>query len=302
MRDVLVRAGAFILLIALAYTFKKIHILKKEDFRVLSTIISKITLPCAIVINFSQMAFEPSLLYLTPIGFFGTLSLIGIGYYSARRKSPDEKAFQMINHSGYNIGTFAIPYLQSFVGPSGVIAASMFDIGNSFLCTGGTYALASSVQDRTNKTTLVSLLKKTFSSVPTVTYLVMTVLGLLSLSLPDEILTFVQIGAQANAFLSMTMLGIGLELALNRKTLAKTGKILAARYGFAALASLAAWFFLPFSYDLKKTLVILLFAPMASFDPIFTERCGLDVGLSSEINSMSIIISLICMTSLLIIL
>ena len=42
--------------------------------------------------------------------------------------------------------------------------------------------------------------------------------------------------------------------------------------------------------------------PLASFDPIFTEKCGGDVGLSSEINSISIIISIVCMTLLLIIL
>ena len=63
-----------------------------------------------------------------------------------------------------------------------------------------------------------------------------------------------------------------------------------------------AWFLLPFDRALKKTLVILLFSPLASFDPIFTEKCGGDVGLSSEINSISIIISIVCMTLLLIIL
>lgn len=127
-----------------------------------SALVVKITLPCAIINNFSQMDFDTSLFFLVPIGFCGTLFLIGTGYFMARKKSPDEKAFQMIDHSGFNIGTFAIPYLHSFVGPSGVIAASMFDIGNSLLCTGGTYALASSVQSPDNRTTLGSLLKRPF--------------------------------------------------------------------------------------------------------------------------------------------
>lgn len=220
----------------------------------------------------------------------------------ARKKSPDEKAFQMINHSGFNIGTFAIPYLHSFVGPSGVIAASMFDIGNSLLCTGGTYALASSVQSPDNRTTLGSLLKKTFSSVPTLTYLLMTLFSLLHLRLPDGILTFAGIGAEANAFMAMTMLGIGMELTLNRRHFSAITRILSARYLVALAFSLAAWFLLPFDRSLRKTLVILLFSPLASFDPIFTEKCRGDVGLSSEINSISIIISIICMTLLLIIL
>lgn len=302
MIDILTRAAALVCMIALAYTLKKIHLLKKEDFRVISTLVVKITLPCAIIINFSQMDFDTSLFFLVPIGFFGTLSLIGIGYFRARKKSADEKAFHMINHSGFNIGTFAIPYLHSFVGPSGVIAASMFDIGNSLLCTGGTYALASSVQDKHNKTTISSLLKKTFSSVPTLAYLFMTLLSLLHLRLPEGILTFAEIGAQANAFMAMTMLGIGIELTLNRNHFSAIARILSVRYLMALLFSFAAWFLLPFAEPLKKTLVILLFSPLASFDPIFTEKCHLDVGLSSEINSISIIISIVCMTLLLILL
>lgn len=302
MIDILTRAAALVCLIALAFALKKIKILKKEDFKVVSALVVKITLPCAIINNFSQMDFDSSLLFLVPIGFCGTLFLIGTGYFMARKKSADEKAFQMINHSGFNIGTFAIPYLHSFVGPSGVIAASMFDIGNSLLCTGGTYALASSVQDRHNKTTIASLLKKTFSSIPTLTYLIMTLLSLLHLRLPDGLLEFTGIGAQANAFLAMTMLGIGMELTLNRRHFSSIAKILSVRYLIAAVFSLAAWFLLPFSPALKKTLVILLFSPLASFDPIFTEKCHGDVGLSSEINSISIIISVVFMTLLLILL
>lgn len=302
MTEILTRAASLICMVALAFTLKKIHILKKEDFRVVSALVVKITLPCAIIINFSRMDFDVSLFFLVPIGFCGTLFLIGIGYFMARKKSPNEKAFQMINHSGFNIGTFAIPYLHSFVGPSGVIAASMFDIGNALLCTGGTYALASSVQDPHNRPTIGSLLKKTFSSIPTLTYLLMTLLSLLHLRLPKGILTFTEIGADANAFLAMAMLGIGMELTLNRRHFSAITRILSVRYLAAMAFSLAAWFLLPFDRTLRKTLVILLFSPLASFDPIFTEKCGGDVGLSSEINSISIIISIICMTLLLIIL
>ena len=55
MADILTRAAALICMIALAFTLKKIHILKKEDFRVVSALVVKITLPCAIINNFSQM-------------------------------------------------------------------------------------------------------------------------------------------------------------------------------------------------------------------------------------------------------
>ncbi len=72
MADILTRAAALICMIALAFTLKKIHILKKEDFRVVSALVVKITLPCAIINNFSQMDFDTSLFFLVPIGFCGT--------------------------------------------------------------------------------------------------------------------------------------------------------------------------------------------------------------------------------------
>ncbi|GLB32918.1 hypothetical protein LAD12857_48410 [Lacrimispora amygdalina] len=56
-----------------------------------------------------------------------------IGYISAKSKNGDDRAFHMINYSGYNIGTFAMPYLQSFLGNSGIITACLFDSGNAVI-------------------------------------------------------------------------------------------------------------------------------------------------------------------------
>ncbi|MGI6069565.1 MAG: AEC family transporter [Blautia sp.] len=303
MIEILTRALSFMGIIALVYIFKKVHILRSEDFRVLSTLIAKLTLPCAIIVNFSKRPLDTSLFFLIVLGFAGTILMIGWGYLMGRKKSSQEQAFLMINHSGYNIGTFAIPYLQSFVGPAGVVYASMFDIGNSVLCTGGTYTLASGVLDKKEKTSFFGMLKKAvMSSVPLCTYLVMIALGLLHLKLPQGILTFTGIIADSNGFLAMAMLGLGLELNFNREHMAIIGKIMAARYGFALLFAGLAFFLLPFPYEVRKTLVILFFAPLASFDTIFTEKCNLDVGLASEINSISIIISLFLMTGLLMVL
>lgn len=298
MTAILTRAICFVLLIFLAYALKKKKIFPQDAFKTVSAIVVKITLPCAIVTNFCSTEFDASLFFLAPLGFIGTLTLVAMGYLSARKESPDEKAFQMINHSGYNIGTFALPYLESFVGPTGVIYACMFDIGNSVLCTGGTYALASSVQNPDNKITIGSLLKKTLSSIPTMTYLLMTILGLLHLSLPQAVQTFFQIPASANGFLAMTMLGLGMELSLNVEHWKKIGRILTTRYACSAVFALVVWFLLPFSYEIRRTLVVLLFAPLASFDPIFTSYCDGDVGLSSEIVSISILTSLFFMTAL----
>ena len=59
-----------------------------------SALVVKITLPCAIINNFSQMDFDTSLFFLVPIGFCGTLFLIGTGYFMARRKARMKRHFR----------------------------------------------------------------------------------------------------------------------------------------------------------------------------------------------------------------
>ena len=61
------------------------------------------------------------------------------------------------------------------------------------------------------------------------------------------------------------------------------------------LLSAAFYFLLPFSIEIRQTLAILAFSPIASIVPAFTAELKEDVGLSSAINSMSIIISIVCM-------
>ena len=58
-------------------------------------------------------------------------------------KDRDEKAFHILNMSGYNIGNFTMPFTAGFFGPTGVVITSLFDTGNAFICLGGAYSVAS---------------------------------------------------------------------------------------------------------------------------------------------------------------
>lgn len=68
----------------------------------------------------------------------------------------------MINVCGFTIGCFALPFVQNFFGPGKMIIACLFDIGNAFMVTGGSFAFTSSVL-QTNpdeKQNIGTLLKK----------------------------------------------------------------------------------------------------------------------------------------------
>ena len=59
------------------------------------------------------------------------------------------------------------------------------------------------------------------------------------------------------------------------------------------------YFFLPFSLEARQALVILVFSPIGSAIPAFTHDLKGDVGLSSAINSFSIICSIVIIVTLL---
>lgn len=93
----------------------------------------------------------------------------------------------MLNASGCNIGNFAMPFAQGFLGPVGVIAVSLFDCGNSMICLGGAYSIASIVKSGDGKFRIKPILNNLVHSIPLMTYIFMTILGLLHLSLPPRL-------------------------------------------------------------------------------------------------------------------
>ena len=301
MIEVLTKATVFIAIIVMGYLLKRKGFFKASDFRIISKIVLNITLPCAVISNFNNLKIDMSLLFLIFIGIMCNLVTVGAGYLVALKKSDDEKAFNMINFSGYNIGCFAMPYVQNFLGPIGVVATCLFDAGNSLLCTGGTYSIASAVAKTDGKTTLSSFIKKVFSSIPLNTYIIMLIVSYFNFQIPKPIIMFTDTVGAGNGFLAMLMVGVGLELNLKRRQIGKIVQTLSIRYGISIIMAFIFFIFLPFSLEVRQVLAIIVFAPVSAVSIAFTEKCNGDVGLASAINSSSIIFSIIVMTSMLLI-
>ena len=301
MIEVLTKATVFIAIIVMGYLLKRKGFFKASDFRIISKIVLNITLPCAVISTFNNLKIDMSLLFLIFIGIICNLVTVGAGYLVALKKSDDEKAFNMINFSGYNIGCFAMPYVQNFLGPIGVVATCLFDAGNSLLCTGGTYSIASAVAKTDGKTTLSSFIKKVFSSIPLNTYIIMLIVSYFNFQIPKPIIMFTDTVGAGNGFLAMLMVGVGLELNLKRSQIGKIVQTLSIRYGISIIMAFIFFIFLPFSLEVRQVLAIIVFAPVSAVSIAFTEKCNGDVGLASAINSSSIIFSIIVMTSMLLI-
>ena len=80
------------------------------------------------------------------------------------------------------------------------------------MCTGTTYAHGSGT--RTGLALLKTVLKRMFSSGPICSYFVMLALSILGLTFPKTIVDWAQIGANANAFLAMILLGQSIRFSM----------------------------------------------------------------------------------------
>lgn len=292
MLDILMRAGSFVAIIFLGLFLRKIGFFRQEDFSVLSKIVIRITLPCAIITSFAGKNIDPAMLSLTLMAIGCGFLYIGIGFFMNIRNSREKRAFEMLNLPGYNIGTFVIPFVQSFLGPQGVLAVSLFDTGNAVICLGGAYSLAAMVKDGSGFS-VIRIVKALGKSVPFVCYISMLLVNLLNLQVPEFILSFAGIGSNANAFMAMLMIGVGFKLEANRDQIGTVVRLLSIRYGVAFVLSLLCYNLLPFALEVRQALVILLCSPIGSAVPGFTEELKGDVGLSSAMNSIAIVISIV---------
>ena len=296
MAEILMKAGSFIAIIILGYVLRRRGFFKEEDFYVLSRIVLKITLPAAIVTNFTGIDMKPSMLLMSLLGLGGGIILTGMAFLISAGKNGEEKAFNIINLTGYNIGNFTMPFAQSFLGPLGVVATSLFDSGNALVCLGGTYSVAVMAKGGKSGFSIRPVIKSLLTSVPFDAYLLMTVLSLLHLSLPAPMVSFTGIIANGNAFMAMLMLGVGFKMTLDKSRMGKIIQILFIRYSVSIALAAAFYFLLPFELEYRQALAILALSPIASAAPAFTGDLDGDIGLASAVNSISIVISIVLIT------
>lgn len=298
MQEILIRAGSFVAIIALGYILRQTGFFTEAAFPVLSKIVLKITLPAAIIMSFSGKELDPSLVTLALVGL-GAAGLSAAMGFILNRGNRSRQAMEMVALGGYNIGNFTLPFVQSFLGSAGVIATSLFDVGNAAVCLGVAFSLAMLVKEGKGfslKKILLTLLK----SIPFMCYVIMTVLGLLDLSLPAPVQSLAGIISNANTFLAMLMIGVGLHLKFDGAQISRIVRLLAVRYIVATVLALVFWFLLPYDIGVRRTLILLVFSPVPAAVPAFTGELKEDVGLASAVSSFSILVSIPIIVSLLI--
>ena len=284
---VLSKAIAFVLIILIGYMCKRRGVFAPTDYQLVSKIVLNITLPCAVISSFAHFQLDLSLLAAVALGLSGNCVMLFIALMLTRRETLAAKIFYIFSLAGYNIGCFTLPFAQAFLTPFAVVALCMFDVGNSIMCTGMTYALTAScigyADGHKDRFSMKSIAEKLLHSAPFVVYISMLILSLVGVQFPKSVYTFTDIVGAANPFLSMLAMGYVKEL-------------FSVRYLISLACAGAFIYFAPFKQEVNYVIALAFMAPCTIIGPIFVEKLGGNVQLASLFNSMTIITSVILFT------
>lgn len=295
----LLKVLGFVFFIFVGYFLKRTHILKEDTVHALSGLLLYVTLPCLILVCLNGLHIEASYFWLIGLGLATNFFMIGIACLITR-KHPENRLFDMLNLSGFNVGTFVMPFLQTFVTPTGFLSICLFDIGNSIMCTGTTYAIASGTG--TGLTLVKTILKRMFSSGPICSYFVMLILAFVGYTFPATVVDWAKIGANANAFLAMILLGQSIRFVMPHEQLKELLRLLVIRLAGSLVMSLAMYYLLPFPYEIRKILALIAWAPVPVVGLIFCIKAKCKPSMAANLNSLSVACSVVIVSMLLTIL
>ena len=297
---VLSKALAFVLIILIGYICKRRGVFAPTDYQLVSKIVLNITLLCAVISSFAHFQLDLSLLAAVALGLSGNCVMIFVALMLTRRETLAAKIFYIFSLAGYNIGCFTLPFAQAFLTPFAVVALCMFDVGNSIMCTGMTYALTAScigyADGHKDRFSMKSIAEKLLHSAPFVVYISMLILSLFGVQFPKSVYTFTDIVGAANPFLSMLMIGMMFEIKLDKQAMGYVKELFSVRYLTSLACAGAFIYFAPFKQEVNYVIALAFMAPCTIIGPIFVEKLGGNVQLASLFNSMTIITSVILFT------
>lgn len=299
MAQVLLKSAAFLFIMVLGYTLKHFGFFGPSDYVIPMKLVLNLTLPAAVITSFASYRPEPALILCAVLGFGINCVVLAISWFISRGKPTPSRAVWLNSVPGYNIGAFALPFVQSFLSPAGVVSCCLFDAGSALMCTGGTYSITSAFLGKTKKFSLAVVGKNLLSSRPFLTYMLMLLLSLAGVTIPQGIVSFISPIAAANPFIAMMMVGMMFDLKLDKTVLKDVAGMVALRMAVAVTAALGCYFLLPFSLEIRQAMTIAVFAPVSIAATALTERAGGSPAEAACINSLCIPISVAAIVALL---
>jgi hypothetical protein len=217
----------------------------------------------------------------------------------SRADDPEDRVVKIFSLSSFNIGSYAIPILSAFVSPQAMAGVLAFNYPGTALFTYGVAPTAASMVYGSGERRGARLLRENLlHNVPTVTCLVMLALSVFHIALPAGVAGIFSAISGANSTLAMLSIGILLELRLPKEDALHCFGIIAIRLCAAVVCAAALYFLVPISDELKRALILVVFAPIASCNPVLALHCGYQGSRVAVINSLFLLTSICCMSLL----
>ena len=296
MQAALLSVFSFVVIILLGIAAARFGVIGKDADRLISTIVFKLTLPATIIHAFGSTEVHPAMLGIVLIGFLCAALPYLAALLITRGMPAEDRPLFLFGAGGMNIGCFALPFIQALFPASCVVTVCLIDAGNSIVVTGGSFALTKALLGkRGEEHRLRAMAKRLFSSVPFDCYFVLIAFVIAGVRVPEPVISFVEPIANANAFLSLFMLGLMTSTRVSAGKLDKLFGVLGLRAALCLALSLAALFLLPYDYLTRCVIATVIWAPMSALAPLYTLWCGGDHGLSGLAGTISIAIGIAAM-------
>ena len=299
MGSILLKSASFIFLIVLGYVLKRKGFFAPTDYKIPAKIELNLTLPCATIVSFASYQPDLSLLLAVFLGFAMNCLMLLVAFLVSKRYSRPTRAVWLNCLPGYNIGTFALPFVQSFLSPASLVGTCLFNTGNALMCNGTTFAISKNILDGTKGLDLKRIGKTLLHSVPFLTHSSLLIATLAGLTIPKALVTFVTPAANSNAFLAMFMIGMMFDLHIEKSRLREILGILIIRYAFSFSAAALFYFFLPLPLEIRQALASAVIAPVGTVSTALAVNAGGDPAMAASTNSVSVLISVPCILGLL---
>ncbi|MGI6029926.1 MAG: AEC family transporter [Eubacteriales bacterium] len=294
MDAVMWKALSMIAVVVLGYVLKRVGFFKPEDQQVIARVTINVVVPCAIINGFSSATMDLSFMWLALLGFGANLVLIGVALLLNWNADRERKGFVVLNYSGYNIGAFVLPIVQTFLGPQAVVATCLFDIGGAFVACGGSYAIGSAIAGK-GGCSLRSIVTKLVSTAPFDTYVCMVLLAMAGITLPAPVLAFTNLVGAANGFMCMLMLGMAFDWLFEKTYLWTVVQAIGMRLVCNGAMAAAVYRFAPLPLEMRQGVAIALMAPIAVLAVAFTGKMEGNTTLAAMINSVGIVVGVLAL-------
>ena len=118
METALIKVFAFVCIIVAGYCMGHTGKLGNMPGEFVSKIVFTFTLPCAVLHAFGAADFSPQMLLLVPLGFVFAFGAYLVTFAITPRTKREDRTFYLLNGCGFNLGCFALPFVQAIFSPN----------------------------------------------------------------------------------------------------------------------------------------------------------------------------------------